>query len=145
MDCLSIAHSPAIQIPSTSTVLEAVELTLPAKLGAVAVVDAGKLVGIFTERDVMLKVVHARREPAKTLVRDVMTAPVITIARYTPKSDVMSLMLKHHIRHLPISSDGGKTVLGMLSIRNLLEFLVEELSTDLRHMEAYIGADSPGG
>jgi CBS domain-containing protein len=144
MDCLSIAHSPAIQVSPTSSVLEAVELTLPAKLGAVAVVDAGKLVGIFTERDVMLKVVHARREPSKTQVQEVMTSPVITIPRYTPRNDVMNLMLKHHIRHLPISSD-GKTVLGMLSIRNLLEYLVEELSTDLRHMEAYIGADNPGG
>ena len=144
MDCLTIAHSPAIQVPPSSTVLEAVAVTLPAKIGAVAVVDAGKLVGIFTERDVMLKVVHGRRDPAKTQVREVMTSPVITIPRYMARNDVMNLMLRHHIRHLPISSD-GKTVLGMLSIRNMLEFVVDELSTDLRHMEAYIGADNPGG
>jgi len=144
MDCLSIAHSPAIQVSPDHTVLEAVELTLPAKLGAVAVVEFGKLTGIFTERDVMLKVVHGRRDPATTRVREVMTAPVITIPRYISRKDVMTLMLKHHIRHLPISSD-GKIVLGMLSIRNVLEYLVDELSTDLRHMEAYLGADSPGG
>jgi CBS domain-containing protein len=123
-----------------STVLEAVALTLPAKLGAVAVVDAGQLVGIFTERDVMLKVVHARREPALTRVREVMTHPVITIPQFMPRNQVLSLMLGHHIRHLPVSED-GKTVLGMLSVLNLLQHIVDDLSSDLRHMEAFLGAD----
>jgi CBS domain-containing protein len=144
MDCLSVAHTPAIQVSPDSTVLEAVELTLPAKLGAVAVVEAGQLIGIFTERDVMLKVVHARREPALTRVREVMTAPVITIPQHIPQAQVLQLMLTHHIRHLPISDD-GKTVLGMLSVHNLLQYIVDELSNDLRHMEAFLGADNPGG
>jgi len=144
MDCLSIAHVPAIQVAPDSTVLEAVELTLPAKLGAVAVVEHGELIGIFTERDVMLKVVHARREPGLTRVREVMTAPVITIPQHMPRNQVLSLMLEHHIRHLPISED-GKTVLGMLSVLNLLQHVVDELSNDLRHMEAFLGADNPGG
>ena len=144
IDCLSIAHVPAIQVLPDSTVLAAVELTLPAKLGAVAVVEAGRLIGIFTERDVMLKVVHARRDPASTRVREVMTAPVISIPQYMPRIEVLNLMLTHHIRHLPISQD-GKTVLGMLSVLDLLEHVVEDLSSDLRHMEAFLGADSPGG
>ncbi len=144
MDCLSIAHVPAIEVSPDSTVLEAVELTLPAKLGAVAVVEAGQLIGIFTERDVMLKVVHARRDPGTTRVRDVMTAPVISIPQFMPRLEVLNLMLEHHIRHLPISAD-GKVVLGMLSVLNLLEQVVEDLSRDLRHMEAFLGADNPGG
>jgi len=141
MDCLTFAHVPAIAVAPTDTVLDAVALTLPAKLGAVVVVDAGRLAGIFTERDVMLKVVHARRDPLKTRVRDVMTSPVITIPRFLSRKEAMTLMVQHRIRHLPICED-GKTVLGMLSMQNLLKYLVEDLSSDVRHMEAYIGAES---
>lgn len=144
LDCLSIAHVPAIQVSPDSTVLEAVELTLPAKLGAVAVVEAGQLIGIFTERDVMLKVVHARRDPAKTRVREVMTAPVISIPKLMPRLEVLNLMLTHRIRHLPIAED-GKTVLGMLSVLDVLQQVVEDLTIDLQHMEAFLGADNPGG
>jgi signal-transduction protein with cAMP-binding, CBS, and nucleotidyltransferase domain len=57
---------------------------------------------------------------------------------------VLALMLDKHIRHLPISED-GRTVQGMLSIRNILQHLVNDLTEDLRHLEAFIGADSPGG
>lgn len=141
MDCLSFAHVPAVEVSPNDTVLDVVALTLPAKLGAVVVMDVGRLVGIFTERDVMLKVVHARRDPRKTRVREVMTSPVITIPRFLSRKEAMTLMVKHRIRHLPISED-GTTVLGMLSMQNLLKYLVEDLSSDVRQMEEYIGAEA---
>ena len=144
MNCLSIAQVPPIIVAPDATVLDAVAASLPAKVGAVAVVEAGTLIGIFTERDVMLKVVHQRRDPATTKVREVMTAPVITIPTMMKDEEVLQLMTDNHIRHLPICED-GKTVLGILSIRNVLEYLLEDRTHDLKHMEAFLNADNPGG
>ena len=144
MNLLKIAHVPPICVTPDATVLDAIEASLPARVGAVAVVEDGALVGIFTERDVMLKVVHRRLDPETTRIRDVMTTPVIRIAPTMPPREVLSLMLDKHIRHLPISED-GVSVVGMLSIRNILQFLVNDLTEDLHHMQSFIGADSPGG
>ena len=144
MNLLKIAHVPPICVSPEATVMDAIEASLPARVGAVAVVEHDALVGIFTERDVMLKVVRQRLDPDNTRIRDVMTSPVIHILPNLPARDVLSLMLDKHIRHLPISED-GVSVAGMLSIRNILQFLVNDLTEDLHHMQSFIGADSPGG
>jgi CBS domain-containing protein len=144
MNLLDIAHVPPVCVAPDATVLEAIKASLPTRVGAVAVVEGDRLVGIFTERDVMLKVVHERRDAETTRVRDVMTAPVIHIAPDQSPREVLSLMLDKHIRHLPISKD-GVSVMGMISIRNILQYLVNDLTENLHHMQAFIGADSPGG
>ena len=139
MNLLSIAHVPAIQVTPDSTVSHAIEASIPTRVGAVAVVEKNKLIGIFTERDVMLKVVHNKLDPEKTAVRDVMTHPVITIKPDFPVPEVLRMMLDRHIRHLPISTN-GKSVEGMLSIRNVLQYMVEDLQANLQHMEAYVNS-----
>jgi CBS domain-containing protein len=144
MNLLKIAHVPPICVTPDATVMDAIEASLPARVGAVAVVEDEALVGIFTERDVMLKVVRKRLDPDATRIRDVMTAPVIRITPTMSPREVLNLMLDKHIRHLPISED-GVSVVGMLSIRNILQFLVNDLTEDLHHMQSFIGADSPGG
>jgi len=144
MDLLMIAHVPPILVSPESTVMQAVELSLPARVGAVAVMEDQAIRGIFTERDLMFKVVHQKLDPDRTLVREVMTAPVRTIRSDMPVDEVLRLMLQKHIRHLPISPD-GREVEGMLSIRNVLQHMVMDLKNDLQHMENYLGADSPGG
>jgi CBS domain-containing protein len=144
MNLLTIAHVPAIQVSPDQTVMDAIDASLPARVGAVAVVEEGALRGIFTERDVMLKVVHKRLDPDTTRIRDVMTFPVLHVPPDISPRKVLELMLEKHIRHLPISED-GVSVAGMLSIRNVLQYLVKDLSDNLRYMEAFIGADSPGG
>ncbi len=144
MNLLDIAHVPPIIVAPHNTVMDAVDASLPARVGAVAVVENGRLVGIFTERDVMLKVVHQRRDPETTLISEVMTSPVAHIEPGMPVHKVLESMLERHIRHFPVSSD-GHSVEGMLSIRNVLQYIVNDLRQDLRHIEAYIGADSIGG
>ncbi|MCZ6646110.1 MAG: CBS domain-containing protein [SAR324 cluster bacterium] len=144
MNLLLIAHVPPILVSPENTVMDAVDASLPAKVGAVAVVSGEKLVGIFTERDLMYKVVHNRLDPDQTIIRDVMTAPVITIPPEMPADEVLEMMLDKHIRHLPISAD-GIGVDGMLSIRNILQAIVVDLKDNLLHLENYIGADNPGG
>ncbi len=138
MNLLTVAHRPAVEVAPDSSVMEAVEASLPARVGAVAVVEQGRIIGIFTERDVMTKVLPKRLDPDKTQVREVMTSPVITVPPTMHIDDVWNLMLEKHIRHLPISED-GRTVLGMLSIRNVLELLVQTLKENLKYMESYMG------
>ena len=144
MNLLTIAHIPPIQVTPRDSVMQAVDASLPAKVGAVTVVEKGRLVGIFTERDLMFKVVHKRLDVDATLVGEVMTAPVLTIPAETPVDEVLHMMLEKHIRHLPISEDGIAAD-GMLSIRNVLQFMVIDLQDNLRHLENYLGADSIGG
>lgn len=144
MNLTSIVRAPLIVVSLTDTVMHAIETTLPAKIGAVAVMDQGIMAGIFTERDVMLKVVLQKRDPDKTQVGEVMTSPVITIPDSTTPKNALRLMLEKNIRHLPISEDGQK-VEAILTTRDLLFHIVEDLTNDIRHMEAFIGADSPGG
>ncbi len=138
MNLLTVAHRPAVEVAPDSSVMAAVEASLPARVGAVAVVEQGRIIGIFTERDVMTKVLPKRLDPDNTPVRQVMTSPVITVPPTMHIDDVWNLMLEKHIRHLPISED-GRTVLGMLSIRNVLELLVQTLKENLKYMESYMG------
>jgi len=81
-------------------------------IGAIAVVDNNRLIGIFSERDLMNRVVLQRRDPDNTVVGDVMTSPVITIQRTATADDALKLDEKH-IRHLPVVNTDGKLA-GML-------------------------------
>ena len=143
MDLLKIAHTPIVQVMPDHTVMEAIEASILSRVGAVGVVEDGCLVGIFTERDVMHKVIHARLDPGTTKVGSVMTTPAITIPSDMPPGQVLKLMLEKHIRHLPVSNEND-TALGMVSIRNILQFLVMELSDDLHFLEDYMGLDATG-
>jgi CBS domain-containing protein len=144
MPLLKIAHQPPAAVPSTATVLEAVQAMAEEGVGAVAVVDDGVLKGIFTERDVMLRVVLRHRDAGQLRVAEVMTTQVETTHADAASDEVLSFMLEHHIRHLPIVDAGGK-VQGMLSIRNLLENMVEDLRNELHSLDQYLLNDGPGG
>jgi CBS domain-containing protein len=113
-------------------------------IGAVAVVDNDQLAGIFSERDLMNRVVLEGRDPHNTRVGDVMTSPVITIQRCLTADDALKLMDEKHIRHLPVINTDGKLA-GMLSVRNLLHEKVQELTDQLDSLEAYFTADGAGG
>jgi CBS domain-containing protein len=144
MGLLKIADVPSAEIGPDNTVLDAVSVMAKARVGAVAVVEMARLRGIFTERDLMLRVVQQGRDPGRTKVRDVMTAPVTTAYDKTPASDAMTLMLDRHLRHLPIVGDGDQ-LLGMLSIRDLLNDKVEDLKRELNSLDQYMLNDGPGG
>src|SRR6266571_4856050 len=130
-----------------ATVFEAVSVMAREGVGAVAVVEKAaksQLQGIFTERDVMLRVVQQERNPRETQVGDVMTSPVEAASEETTAEEALTLMLERHLRHLPIVAS-DKQLLGMLSIRNLLEDRVEDLKRELHSMDQYLSNDSPGG
>ena len=143
MNLLKIAK-PAVTITSTDSVMDAIRKMRDATVGAVLVVDDGQLEGVFTERDVMLRVVLEGRAPDSTLVADVMTAPVLTISMDTRPDDALKTMWDRHIRHLPVVDAEGR-VEAMVSIRHLLHDKVEQLAQELDSLEAFIAADGIGG
>jgi CBS domain-containing protein len=144
MGLLKIAHVPPVAVETSATVLEAVQVMAEEGVGAVAVVENGELRGIFTERDVMLRVVLRERRPRETRVGEVMTSPPKTASRDTHAEDALNFMLEQHIRHLPVVDESGK-LLGTLSIRNLLEHMVEDLQRELHSLDQYLLNDGPGG
>lgn len=138
------ARKPPISIPRELSVLAAVRLMAKKQVGAVLVLEDGRPVGIFTERDVMLKVVLEGRDPGRTPVEQVMTSPVIPIREDATLDDAVRTMLRRRIRHLPLVDAEGK-VQGMLSLRHLVGDEIDELKHSVRGLEAYAGYDGMGG
>ncbi|MGD0127382.1 MAG: CBS domain-containing protein [Terriglobia bacterium] len=144
MSLLKIAQVPPPLVGPGASVLEAVEVMAERGVGAVAVVAEGTLKGVFTERDVMLRVVLKERDPKTTTVGDVMTSPAQTIYDDTPEEDALVHMLERHVRHFPIVAKDG-SLKAMLSIRNVLEHRVDELARELHSLDQYLSNDGPGG
>jgi CBS domain-containing protein len=144
MNLLKIARVPPLTVTPDTTVLEAIEKMVEIRVGAVSIVEKDELVGIFTERDVMRRVAAQGLPLDKTKLRDVMTSPVQVAGREMNPSEALSIMVENHFRHLPIVSEGMK-IEGMLSVRHLLQRMVEDLSEELEALDAYVRADGPGG
>ncbi len=114
-----------------ATVEDAVQTMTDKAVGAVAVVDdQGIVAGMFTERDVLTKFALSGRDPKTTPVRDLMSAIVEMATEETTPSEALAVMLERHYRHMPIVDDHGK-VLGICSIRNILEARVDDLLAQL--------------
>jgi len=131
-------------VKPTTTVLEAIEAMAQQRTGACVVVDGSKLVGLFTERDVMMKVVLKRIDPATVPISQVCTTTLITAKPDTPEHQALRTMIDRHIRHLPVIDLKGELV-GMLSLRKLLQHRVDELSVQLESLHAFITDDALGG
>jgi CBS domain-containing protein len=147
MGLLKIAHVPPAKVDAGQMVLDAVKVMAREGVGAVAVIEKGEkaeLCGVFTERDLMLRVVLQKLDAERTKVRDVMTSPVTTIPEEMTAEDAFNQLVERHMRHLAIVSPEGE-LLGMLSIRNLLEHLIEDLQRELHSLDQYISNDGPGG
>ena len=143
MNLLKIGKEP-VAIDSSATVIEALHEMEKAKVGAILIIDDNQLNGVFTERDLMMRVVLKDKNPESTPVTDVMTSPVLTVTKDGEPDDVLKRMQEKHIRHLPLVNADGD-VEGMISIRHLLTEKVEHLTQELDSLEAYISADGIGG
>jgi CBS domain-containing protein len=141
---MSIVSRSVITVSRKATILEAVEIMAATQVGSVVVVDNGELQGMFSERDVMLRVVLEGRNPRFTLVEEAMTTPVQTISMRTSGDEALRIMLQEHIRHLPVLDDSGR-VQALVSMRGLLEEKVLDLNQQLDALESYITADGIGG
>jgi CBS domain-containing protein len=125
-------------------VIDAVTLMSEKVVGAIAVTVERKVVGIFTERDLMRRVVAAGRDPATTAISEVMTHPVETVADSTSVREAAAIMLSRHIRHLAIVDAAGD-FLGLVAQRHLLYNLMSELELKVDDLQGFIMIDGPGG
>ncbi|MFN3742231.1 MAG: CBS domain-containing protein [Anaerolineales bacterium] len=135
-DLLQAHSQKPVTVPSHDTVLRALQVMAEANIGAVLVTEAGKVVGIFTERDYARKGEVAGRRAAETPLKDVMTSQILTVSPNTTVDECLALMQKHHIRHLPVLAD--ERVVGVLSIRDVLEAVIKERETLITGLENYI-------
>jgi CBS domain-containing protein len=134
----SAVHSVA----PTLSVFDAVAEMNRHRIGAIVVLDGDRLVGIFTERDVLRRVVGAGLEPRFTLVADVMTPTVTTIAPDTTVDETMEIFTEKHFRHLPVVS-GGR-LLGVISIGDSTRWMADSHRAEAEHLKNYItGGFSP--
>jgi CBS domain-containing protein len=132
------------EVAPGTPVLDAIRVMTNEAVGAVAVTEGDKLVGIFTERDVMSRVVLPRREPATTQVREVMSTPVHTVPVAASVAHAAALMHDHHVRHLAVL-DADDDFVGVVGIREIMYELAGRLGTRVDDLEAFIMTDGPGG
>ena len=145
MGILTLCEEQPPTVRLEATVAEAIQVMLDNSVGGVAVVDAERRVaGIFTERDVLRKLALSGLDPHKTPVRQLMTTPVDMATTETTPGEAFEEMVSRHYRHLPIVDKEGR-LLGLLSIRHLLQWRLEELGQQLDSMEQYVTNDAPGG
>lgn len=145
MSVLELCDSEVAAVSVEASVADAIRLMLEQHVGAVGVIDSERRVaGIFTERDVLRKLALSGRDPAKTPVRELMTTPVELATLATGPGEALATMVERHFRHLPVVDDSGK-LLGMLSIRNVLQWRIDNLTQELDSLEQYVANDGPGG
>ena len=118
------------------TVFEAAKYMVDCKVGAVPVLDGTRLVGVFSERDIMSKVVTKQRDPLSTRISEVMSTELRTMGPTSSCEDAMVVMQMHGVRHLPVCE--GNTLVGFLSLRDLLRQTLDEKCGEADMMRAYI-------
>lgn len=129
-----------VRIDGEATVFDAVKVMVDANVGAVLVTgaDGEQIAGIFTERDYLRRIAVEGRTSRETLVREVMSTPVIVVNPATSVDEAMALMTDRRIRHAPVV-DGGRLV-GMVSIGDLVRLKSEQQSFKLEYLTEYISA-----
>ena len=105
-------------------------------VGAIVVMNNGRLSGIFSERDIMKRVVLDRRNPESTPVEHVMSTAVVTIDELASLEDAMEMMQAHKCRHLPVTRNSR--VVAFLSMRDLMNYELARKTEELHHMHAYV-------
>jgi len=144
MNLMKVARIPPIVATPDMTVFQASIVMAHNDVGAIVITDAtNKVLGIFTERDNLLRVTLKKRDPEKTRLSEVMTAPVQTVPPDTEPQDALTKMLASKYRHLPIV-DHENRIVGVVSVRHLLMRRVSEQQNNIETLSAYVEAGGPG-
>ncbi|WOE31935.1 MULTISPECIES: CBS domain-containing protein [unclassified Acinetobacter] len=130
------SNSSIFTVKPTDTVLSAIQLMSEKMIGAVVVTDADRLVGILSERDYMRKVILMERTSKETLVRDIMTAEVITASTTDSVKTCLNLMTEKHLRHLPVVEN--ETLIGLISIGDLVKAIIDDQEKLIHQLQQYI-------
>ncbi|MEM7171990.1 MAG: CBS domain-containing protein [Pseudomonadota bacterium] len=119
----------AVNLPASATVLEAAYLMAEHKIGAIMVVEEGRLRGIFTERDALFRVIAESRDPAMTPLSGVMTHKLKTATPHMTAVEALLIMRDNNFRHLPVVEHGN--VLGIVSLRDFVGAELQEVEEQL--------------
>jgi CBS domain-containing protein len=123
-------------IAPNATVFEAIKLMSDKNIGSLLVMSEGQLSGIFTERDYARKIALAGKSSRETLVRDIMPREVFTVSPDDSVEECMKTMTEKRIRHLPVLENGN--VVGIISIGDLVNWIISTQSAAIEQMEQYI-------
>jgi CBS domain-containing protein len=123
-------------------VYDAIEMMANKHVGALLVTSDGKLVGIISERDYARKVILQERSSKQTQVKEIMTSSVIVVRPNQTVEDCMRLMTENRIRHLPVVEN--EKVLGVVSIGDLVKWVVSAQAETIHHLQQYIASSYPG-
>ncbi len=126
-------------VPPTATAYEALEIMADKDIGAMLVLEKGELTGIFTERDYARKVILKGKSSRTTLVSELMTERPVTAGPEFTMKDCMVLMKTKRIRHLPVLDTG--TLIGMITIRDVVDAIISEQEEEIQELENYITGD----
>jgi len=129
-------------VRADETVLKALKVMASVKIGSVLVLDDGKIVGIFTERDYATKGELEGRTAAGTRVSEVMTEEMYTVTSNSSIDECMALMMQYHIRHLPVVENDK--LVGILSMRDVVAAAFEERDSKIKGLEDFIRASGFG-
>lgn len=136
-DLLDAKGKDVVSIDAGSSVEDAIRVMNSRKISAMMVTDHSKSVGIFTERDVVkCYLTHEGKGFKEIMLKDIMTTDLIVAQMDDDLNNIMSVMVEKNIRHLPVVNDGN--VIGMLSIRDVIQTQVGKLTSEIHYLKDYI-------
>jgi IMP dehydrogenase len=129
--------SKVLQIDADATVFDAIKRMVESNVGALLVTERGSVGGIVTERDYLRRVTLEGRTEKDTLVREIMTSPLVYVTPETSIDECMAVMTERRIRHLPVFDDDRQLV-GIVSIGDLVKFKSAEQDFQIKLLTEYI-------
>lgn len=139
---LKLKQSSVWSVHPDSTVFDAIKMMADKNVGALPVMNGDQLVGMFSERDYTRKVMLKGKSSKATAVREIISTPVVSVGLGHSVEECMRLMTEHRVRHLPVLE--GDRMVGLVSIGDLVNWIISAQNVALTQMEDYISGKYPG-